>query len=80
MVMMERKKVSEDMRKPPKQITIASIIRIIIPTLIEKVLARNCAKRSVPPVLVSNLSMIPIPNPTRIPPKIELLRGLRRTL
>jgi hypothetical protein len=63
MVMIERKNVSEDMRKPPKQITSVSMIRIIIPTLMEKVFARNCAKRSVPPVLVSYLSIIPIPMP-----------------
>ena len=57
------------------EITTVSMTNMIIPTLMLKNFDINWAMRSVPPVLVSYLSMIPIPTPIKIPPNIELTIG-----
>ena len=54
-------------------ITITSIIKIMTPTFFRKISAKNWAIRSVPPVLVSYRSIIPIPRPTNMPPIMELI-------
>jgi len=49
-----------------------SIIRMTIPMFKEKAFDSSWASKSVPPVLVSYLSIRPIPVPIHTPPKITL--------
>lgn len=75
---MESNNVSEDNNSPPHRITMQSIVKIKMPTLIPVLSWRNWAMRSVPPVLVLNFNIKPMPNPTRSPPKTELNAGSTR--
>lgn len=69
---MESKNVSNEINSPPSRITIESKKKIIIPTLIAKILAIICANISAPLTLVLFFNINPIPNPTKVPPIIEL--------
>lgn len=61
---------------PPIKTIMESISKIMMPTLIFVLSLINWANKSVPPVLVSNLSIIPIPNPTNTPPIIAAMKEL----
>lgn len=49
-----------------------SMNKITIPIFIENACERNCANKSVPPVLVLYRSIRPTPTPIKIPPKNTL--------
>ena len=74
-VIAERKKVSVETNKPPRQITKTSIMKMMIPTLILMNSEKYWANKSVPPVLVSKRSIRPMPKPMNTPPVNELRIG-----